>query len=81
MADKKRVICLNTAEIFGSIGDAARGAGVQTSEMSRAVNGKRGIIKGRIYELLPDDYDPDYPAEVYASRRLISRFAEYGKEG
>ena len=81
MADSKRVICLSTAEIFDSVGEAAKSAGVQSSEMSRAVNGKRGVIKGRIYELLPDDYDPDYPEEVYAARRLIARFAEFGKEG
>lgn len=73
MADKKRIICLNTGEVFESMAAAAKSAGVQPCEMSRQINGKRKTIRGKIYEALPADFDDDYPAEVYAARRLIAR--------
>lgn len=73
MADKKKVICLNTGEVFESMAAAARSVNVQPCEMSRAINGKRKTIRGKIYEELPLDYDPDYPSELYAARRIIAR--------
>lgn len=78
MAEKKRIICLNTGEVFESITEAAAAYKLQPCEVSRVVNGKRMHCKKLIFERFPlhEGYDPDYPLEVYAGRRLCARAAE-----
>lgn len=76
MAEKKRVICLNTARVYPSIQNAAADYKLQPCEVSRVASGKRKQCKGLIFEAFPEGYDPDYPLEVYAARRLCERAAE-----
>lgn len=74
MADKKRIICLNTGEVFESMAAAAKSADVQPCEMSKAINGKRKTIRGKIYEALPDQWDYQEEAEIeYAAKRILIR--------
>lgn len=46
---RKRIMCINTGEIYDSQAAASQAAGVDPSTMSKHISGKIKTVKNRIY--------------------------------
>lgn len=60
---QKKVICLDTGEIFESVGEAARYAGRRMSTMSRHLHGERATCGGKRYQFY-DEYQSTHICDM-----------------
>jgi hypothetical protein len=72
-SNRKRVECIDTGEIYSSITDAARAAGVTVGSMSEACRGLSKTCVGRTFRLLTHDSEvvPPIPSRENKRRRRI----------